>query len=184
MRAPVVEIADILGQDLLQMALVEYEHVVQALGPDRSHPALGDRVGPRRSQWRANLGNTNIAHPTIESGAITAVAVMNEETSQYSLPSAAFNNLLSRPRGGRMRRHANVDNLPADVMDHEKHVEHSERIVRTQQKSHAQISDPFCLRNDRQVVDGPSRWVRCKYLATILAETLNPSRASSAWILR
>jgi hypothetical protein len=29
MRAPVVEIADILGQDLLQMALIEYEHVVQ-----------------------------------------------------------------------------------------------------------------------------------------------------------
>jgi hypothetical protein len=29
MRAPVVEIADILGQDLLQMALIEYEDVVQ-----------------------------------------------------------------------------------------------------------------------------------------------------------
>src|SRR5262249_24445672 len=37
------EIADILGQDVLQMALIEYEHVVQALRPDRSHPALGDR---------------------------------------------------------------------------------------------------------------------------------------------
>ena len=48
-------------------------------------------------------------------------------------------------------------------------------IVRTQKKSHAQISDPFCLRNDRQVVDGPRRWVRCIYLATVLAETLNPS---------
>ena len=46
MRAPVVEIADILGQDLLQMALIEYEQMVEALGPDRSHPALGDRVGP------------------------------------------------------------------------------------------------------------------------------------------
>src|SRR5215472_10669431 len=57
-------------------------------------------------------------------------------------------------------------------------------IVRTQKKSHAQISDPFCLRNDRQAVDGPRRWVRCIYLATVLAETLNPSRASSAWILR
>src|SRR5215510_7630549 len=53
MRAPVVEIADILGQDLLQMALIEYENVVQALGPDRSHPALGDGVGSRRSEWRA-----------------------------------------------------------------------------------------------------------------------------------
>ena len=127
MRAPVVEIADILGQDLLQLALIEYENVVQALGPDRSHPALGDGVGTRRSEWRANLGNTNITHPTIERGAITAVAVMNEETSRYSVPSAAFDNLLRRPRSGRMRRQVNVDDLSAGVIDHEEHVQHSER---------------------------------------------------------
>jgi hypothetical protein len=36
-------------------------------------------------------------------------------------------------------------------------------IVRTQKKSHAQISDPFCLRNDRQVVHGPRRWVFVAY---------------------
>src|SRR5262249_57013729 len=65
MRAPVVEIADILGQDLLQMPLIEDENVVQALGPDRSHPALGDGVGPRRSEWRANLGNPELAYPPI-----------------------------------------------------------------------------------------------------------------------
>src|SRR5215472_9038565 len=127
MRAPVVEITDILGQDLLQMTLIEYENVVQALGPDRSHPALGDGVGSRRSEWRANLGNTNIAHATIESGAKTAVAVMDEETSRYSLPSAAFDNLLRRLRSGRMRRHPNVDDLPAGMFDHEQHVQHSER---------------------------------------------------------
>src|SRR5215831_86085 len=76
MRAPVVEIADIFGQDLLQMALIEDEHVVQALGSDGPHPALGYGIGSRRSEWRANLGNTNIAHPTMECGAVTTVAVM------------------------------------------------------------------------------------------------------------
>src|SRR5262245_46612115 len=90
MRAPVVEIADILRQDLLQMALIEYEQMVEALASDRSHPALGDGVRPRRSERCANLGYTNIAHPTIERGAITAVAVMNEETSRYSVPSRSF----------------------------------------------------------------------------------------------
>jgi len=74
MRAPVVEIADILGQDLLQMPLTENEHV-QSLGPDRSHPALGDGVGPRRSERRASLGNPEITYPPIEAGVITAVAV-------------------------------------------------------------------------------------------------------------
>jgi hypothetical protein len=38
--------AQVFGQDLLQMALIEYQHVVEALGPDRSHPALGDRRWP------------------------------------------------------------------------------------------------------------------------------------------
>jgi hypothetical protein len=116
MRAPVIEIADILGQGLLQMALIEYEHVVQALGPDRSHPTLGDGVGPRRSERRPSLGNREIAYPPIEAGAITAVAVMNEKTWRLAVPTTAFNNLLCRPLGGRMRRHMHVENLPAGVM--------------------------------------------------------------------
>jgi hypothetical protein len=108
MRAPVVEIGDILGQDLLQMALIQYENVVQTLGPDRSHPALGDGVGSRRSEWCANLGNTNITHPTIESGAIAAVAVVNEETPalgpkrsirQSAEPSMKRSDAPSRERG-------------------------------------------------------------------------------------
>src|SRR5215471_3712512 len=57
MRAPVVEIADILAQDLPQMALIEYEHMVEALDPDRSHPALGDRVSPGRPERCANVDN-------------------------------------------------------------------------------------------------------------------------------
>jgi hypothetical protein len=68
MGAPVIEIACILGQNLGQMALIEDEDVVKALGPDRSHPALGDRVGPRRSERRASLGNTETTHPPIEAG--------------------------------------------------------------------------------------------------------------------
>jgi hypothetical protein len=123
MRPPVVEIADILGQNLLQMPLIEYEHVVQALGPDRSHPALGDCVGPRRSERRPSLGNTETTHPPIEAGAITIVAVMNEKTWGLVVPTAAFDDLLCRPIGGRMRRHMHVENLPAGVMDDEEDVE-------------------------------------------------------------
>ena len=127
MRAPVVEIADILGQHLLQMTLIEDENVVQALAPDGSHPALSDGVGSRRSDWRANLGNTNSAHPPMECGAVTAVAVMNEKSWRLAIPSAAFDHLLSRPRGGGILRHMDVENLPAGVMDHEEHVQRSKR---------------------------------------------------------
>src|SRR5262249_22760670 len=57
-------------------------------------------------------------------------------------------------------------------------------MVWTQKKSHAQMADACCLRNDRQREDGPRRSIGCIYLAIVLAETLNPSRANSAWILR
>ena len=123
MRAPVVEIADILGQDLLQMPLIEYEHVVQALGPDRSHPALGDRVGPRRSERCASLGNTEGTHSPIEAGTITAVTVTNEKTWLLVVPTAAFDDLLCRPIPGRMLRYLHVEHLPAGVMDHEEDVQ-------------------------------------------------------------
>ena len=101
--------------------------MVEALDPDRSHPALGDGVSPRRPVRSAYLSNTNVAHPTIKSAAIAAVAVMNEEKSRYSVASAAFDNLLTRPRRGRMRRHVNVDDLPAGVLNQEEHVQRSER---------------------------------------------------------
>jgi hypothetical protein len=109
------------------MALIEDEHVVQALGSDGSHPALGDGIGSRRPEWCANLGNTNIAHPTIECGTVTAVAIMNKKSWRRAIPSAAFDHLLSRPRGGGIRRHVHVENLPAGVIDHEEHLQHSER---------------------------------------------------------
>jgi hypothetical protein len=69
-RAPAVEILDILGQDFPQMALIEDEHVVEAFGPDRSHPTLGNRVGPRRSKWRARLDNTEITNPHLSAVAV------------------------------------------------------------------------------------------------------------------
>ena len=109
------------------MALIEDENKVQALGPDGSDPALRDCVGSRRSEWRANLGNTNIAHPTIECGTVSAVPVMNEKSWRLAIPSTAFEHLLSRPRGGGIRRHVHVENLPAGVMDHEEHVQRSKR---------------------------------------------------------
>ena len=104
------------------MALIEDENMVQALGSadltQRSAMALarGDLNG-------ANLGNTNIAHPTIECGTITAVAVMNEKSWRLAIPGTEFDNLLSRPRGGGIRRHVHVENLPAGVMDDEEDVE-------------------------------------------------------------
>src|SRR5262245_147922 len=109
------------------MALIEDEHVVQALGSDGPYPALGYGIGSRRSEWRANLGNTNIAHPTMECGAVTAVAVMNEKSWRLAIPITAFDYLLSRPPGGGIWRHVHVENLPSGVTEREVNVQRSAR---------------------------------------------------------
>jgi hypothetical protein len=123
--APVVEIPDILGQDFLQLALIEDEHVVEALGPDGSHSTLGNRVGARRSERRARLNSTEITYPPIEAGTKTAIAVVNEKARRLAVPTTAFDNLLCRPRGSRVPRHMHVENLPAGAMDHEEHAQGS-----------------------------------------------------------
>src|SRR5215468_6471751 len=83
-----------------------------------------------------------------------------------------------------MLGHMNMENLPAGVMDNEEHVQRTERDRSDAEEVARPDLRAMCLRNDRQREDGPRRWVRCIYLATVLAETLNPSLASSAWILR
>jgi hypothetical protein len=59
--APVVEVADILGQGFLEIALIEDEHVVQGLCPDRSHlmqqrggrlSGIGGEARSHAQQWR------------------------------------------------------------------------------------------------------------------------------------
>jgi hypothetical protein len=55
MRAPLVEIRDVLGQHPTKVAFTEDKGVIQTLLPDRSHPSLGDRISLWRSEWGANL---------------------------------------------------------------------------------------------------------------------------------
>jgi hypothetical protein len=52
---------------------------------------------------------------------------MHENAWRLAIPSTAFNNLLCRPLGGWIGRDLNVKNLPAGVLDHEKHVQRSKR---------------------------------------------------------
>ena len=68
---PAIEIPHIFRQHSPQMALIEDEHVVQAFSAQRSHPALGDRVCLWRPERRANLGDAEGPHPSVEDRTIT-----------------------------------------------------------------------------------------------------------------
>jgi hypothetical protein len=155
------------------------------------HSVLTDRTqrsamafGSRRPERCASLGNTETTHPPIEAGAVTVVAVMNEKPWRLVVPTAAFDDLLCRPLPSRMLRHPHVEHLPAGVMDHEEDVECPKEDRLDSEKSHAQTVAACCFRNNGQPRDGLARVGRWMYLATVLADTLNPSLANSAWLLR
>ena len=46
-RPGLVVVGGVGPEDLLQVAAAEHEHPVQALGPDRANPSLGERVRSR-----------------------------------------------------------------------------------------------------------------------------------------
>jgi hypothetical protein len=66
MRAPLIEIRDVLGQDPAKVTLTEDKCVIQALLPSRSHPSLGDRIGLRCPERGADLSNAKTLEPPIE----------------------------------------------------------------------------------------------------------------------
>jgi hypothetical protein len=66
MRAPLVEVRDVLDQDPTQVTLTEDKCVIQALLPGGSHPSLGDRIGLRCPERGADLSNAKTSEPPIE----------------------------------------------------------------------------------------------------------------------
>ena len=90
MGTPAIEVPHIFGQHSPQMVLIEDEQVIQTFGPQGSHAALGDRVGLRRPEGSADLGNAKIRQPPIEGRPIPTVTIMDEEARGLAVPAAAF----------------------------------------------------------------------------------------------
>ena len=124
--------------------------------------------------------NAKVPQAALEGRGTAAIAIVNQKSWRPSIPSAAFDQLLGRPLRSWTWRHRHVQNFSVDAPDHKKTYSVWNQIVRTQKKSHAHIFDSCRFRNSRHPGDGPRLWRRLMYLATVLAETLNPNLASSA----
>jgi len=64
--APLIEVGDIFGDDGPEMLLIENEQVIETFGPQRSHPALGNGIGARRSERGADLPDAEAAQSPFE----------------------------------------------------------------------------------------------------------------------
>ena len=116
----------VLGQHVDELPLVEDQHPVQALTPDRAHPPLGMGVAlrsPRRSTQHLNVG---VSEDLVEARGELRVAITDQEPETVSpLPHRVHEvaSLLGDPLAGRMPRHPeNVDSAGTDL-DDEEHVD-------------------------------------------------------------
>ena len=85
MRAVSVVVPGIAAEDSFEMPRVHDEEMIETLGPDRPHEALGVGVrirGPKRSLQ--NLG-TFRSEDLVEAGHVLRVAVANEEAGRDAL---------------------------------------------------------------------------------------------------
>jgi hypothetical protein len=75
MGARLMIVDEVTGQDAVEVSLVEDEHVIQALTPDRAEEPLCERVLPRTLRRRENLLDPEAFHAAPELLAIDAVTI-------------------------------------------------------------------------------------------------------------
>jgi hypothetical protein len=75
MRALRVVVLDVGAEDSLEMAAVEDQEPVEALGTDGADEALGDGIRFGRSDWRAEDPDSLAAEDLVEGAGVLAVTV-------------------------------------------------------------------------------------------------------------
>ncbi len=123
-RSCAVVVVDIGAEDARKVPSTEDECPVQALGADRSHPALGEGVGlrsPERSEDRASaLGPKHL----VEGAAVLRVPVMDEEPHLVVVvPEEQIPRLLGDPGGVGVGGDASEVDASRRQLDEKQHVE-------------------------------------------------------------
>jgi hypothetical protein len=110
-------------QPAAQVPLAKHDYVVEALPPNRSDYSLDVCPLPWRARSRQHLNDPerfDLLHKLLTKD---TVAVSQEE-SWRGVPWKRLPELLNRPLGCGMRRHADVHDPPPLVCEHEKDIQH------------------------------------------------------------
>lgn len=107
-----------LGQHRVQVALIDHDQMIEALGTNRPDDPLGNRVGLRRPGRCPHASDRQARQPAVEVTAIDGVAVVDEETWP-SASRSGLKELVPDPGGGRTAGDVEVDEFPPLVADKE-----------------------------------------------------------------
>jgi len=128
-------IADIVGKDSFEAALVEGDDMVKQVTPAGTHPALGNAVLPGTLQGGLKA---NDFHGLNGRGYVEPVLgiVIEDKVFGSALVWKHFSQLLNDPDAGRMASDIEVEDAPPVMADDEEAVENAERDRRDREEVH------------------------------------------------
>ena len=107
------------------MALIENDHVIQTLSPDRADNSLDIRILPGRARRRDNLFNTQALYPGPKPLTIDTIAIA-QQVAWSRVEGKSCHDLLSSPFRRRMVRRVEVNDLSAFITQNDKDIQDSE----------------------------------------------------------
>jgi hypothetical protein len=96
----------------LQMALIQRNKEIQALPPQRPADSFTYGVCLWRPHWRSQYSHTHGGHSLVQFSRKDAVMVVDDKSIRM-IAGERLTELLQRPFCGPMRRHVEMENLPA-----------------------------------------------------------------------
>jgi hypothetical protein len=117
-RATLMIILEVAGQDAAQVRLAENENVIQTLAPDRTDQALGERILPGAVRRREDFVDAHAFHAMPKVLAVDLVAIAQEIGWRGVVRERVYD-LLGGPGGGGVFGDVEVDDAPAVVGEHD-----------------------------------------------------------------
>jgi hypothetical protein len=123
-RASCVVVSHVLAKHPLQVTAANHERPVEALAPDGPHPALGEGVRLRGSEWGEHDAHAVGREDGVEVPRVLGVAIADQELERPALGQVEGEGpgLLGHPRRIGMPRRSGYVDAPGVNLDDEQHV--------------------------------------------------------------
>ena len=110
-RSVRVEIGHVVADYPQEMPLAEHDDVIEELSAQRSHPAFGETILPRRARRDPKLSNPQSADACVEHRTEDRIAIANKSLRD-DVDTHGLDHLLSGPRRIGMRGDVDVQDAP------------------------------------------------------------------------
>src|SRR5258705_1143572 len=189
MRAVLMMVTNILGEQSFQMAFIQRNNVVQQVSPTASHPPLRDAILPWTSEC-SSLGNDTGGFHRCDHLKPKLLIAIKDQVFVTGFKEKRLAQLLDDPIARRILRNVNVQDASPVMTDDEEAVEHAERDRWHREEIHSRNRFPVVSKEGEPTFGGlgisrrpfhPTRDRSLTEIKTEHAEVPMDPRCSPGW---